>query len=197
MGNEASLEGGGDDGQLPPAAAAAAAGAPPPPAASKPPSAPGGGGQLPGSAPGPGPRSERRERRVRGQVGFGAGVRAEPGAVALGAGVRVQQAGAGFWGAGRSCRCAGCVRANAGRRGQGGSARAANCGGPRCGSLGCGQTREVDGGTQGMSLLGVQSQGREQLRNINGCWGKAGVWFRVRWGEHRKGGVAWWVRVQQ
>ncbi|XP_065701557.1 protein bassoon isoform X2 [Patagioenas fasciata] len=65
MGNEASLEGGGDDGQLPPAAAAAAAaGAPPPPAASKPLSAPGGGGQLPGSAPGPGPSTLRRPEQL-------------------------------------------------------------------------------------------------------------------------------------
>ncbi|XP_069625735.1 protein bassoon isoform X4 [Haliaeetus albicilla] len=69
MGNEASLEGGGDDGQLPPAAAAAAAaGAPPPPAAAaaaaKPPSAPGGGGQLPGSAPAPGPSMPRRPEQL-------------------------------------------------------------------------------------------------------------------------------------
>ncbi|XP_052632467.1 protein bassoon isoform X3 [Harpia harpyja] len=67
MGNEASLEGGGDDGQLPPAAAAAA-GAPPPPsaaaAAAKPPSAPGGGGQLPGSAPAPGPSTPRRPEQL-------------------------------------------------------------------------------------------------------------------------------------
>ncbi|XP_029899553.1 protein bassoon isoform X3 [Aquila chrysaetos chrysaetos] len=65
MGNEASLEGGGDDGQLPPAAAAA--GAPPPPpaaAAAKPPSAPGGGGQLPGSAPAPGPSTPRRPEQL-------------------------------------------------------------------------------------------------------------------------------------